>query len=421
MKNIAIIDADIVGKKKHRFPNLCCMKISSYHKNIGDTVTLKTDYENLDAYDLVYISKVFTDTVVPGEPDDKSGKNCDSICEWYADNQFLHQKNIIYGGTGFFYDKAPPLPEYIEHIMPDYHLYDEWISKAIESGSKRSECAYYIDYSIGYLTRGCFRGCSFCVNRNCKSSTCGSQLYEFMDESRPKLCFLDDNFFSHPKWRELIEPVVKSGKLFRFKQGLDERLLTEEKVIAMSEWKYDKEILFSFDNIEDEELIVSKLELIRNAAPNWKREIKFFLFCGYDKNDVYNDEFWRTDIRNLFRRIEVIGRYGCKPYVMRYEKVYESEYSSFYAVIAAWCNQPAMFSSFPFRLFCKCSGMGKAGYKKYKRDVDGYLRDGGKKYVQWTSMEHIERVFPEIANEYFDLVGCNNKCRNGSERMKDAI
>ena len=121
------------------------------------------------------------------------------------------------------------------------------------------------------------------------------------------------------------------------------------------------------------------------------------------------------------KRLSVIGRYGCKPYVMRYEKVYESEYSSFYAVIAAWCNQPAMFSSFPFRLFCKCSGMGKAGYKKYKRDVDGYLRDGGKKYVQWTSMEHIERVFPEIANEYFDLVGCNNKCRNGSERMKDAI
>ena len=34
---------------------------------------------------------------------------------------------ISYGGTGFFYDKAPKLPEEVEHDMPDYHLYDEWV------------------------------------------------------------------------------------------------------------------------------------------------------------------------------------------------------------------------------------------------------------------------------------------------------
>lgn len=31
--NIAIIDADLIGRKKHRFPNLACMKISSYYKS----------------------------------------------------------------------------------------------------------------------------------------------------------------------------------------------------------------------------------------------------------------------------------------------------------------------------------------------------------------------------------------------------
>ena len=60
MSKIAIIDADIVGKKKHRFPNLCSMKLSAYHKKMGDIVTLKTDYDNLDIFDKVYISKVFT-------------------------------------------------------------------------------------------------------------------------------------------------------------------------------------------------------------------------------------------------------------------------------------------------------------------------------------------------------------------------
>lgn len=132
---IAVIDADIIGKKKHRFPNLCCMKLSAYHKSIGDSVTLKTDYDDLDQYDHVYISKVFTDTEIPGEPKDKSQKTSENITEWYRDNAFLKRGNITYGGTGFFYDKAPPLPNHIEHIMPDYHLYDDWVEKCVSGGA----------------------------------------------------------------------------------------------------------------------------------------------------------------------------------------------------------------------------------------------------------------------------------------------
>ena len=96
---IAIIDADLVDRKKHRFPNLVCMKISGYHKQSGDTVILKSDYNDLDEYDKVYLSKVFTDTAVP--------------------EGILTLPNLNYGGTGFFYDKAPPLSTEIEHHMPD--------------------------------------------------------------------------------------------------------------------------------------------------------------------------------------------------------------------------------------------------------------------------------------------------------------
>ena len=114
---VAIIDAEIVGKTKHRFPNLCSMKLSAYHKSKGDEVVLKTDYENLAEFDKVYISKVFTKTYVPEE--------------------VLTMSNVEYGGTGFFYDKAPPLPSEIEHIKPDYHLQDEWVEEAIRQGGKK--------------------------------------------------------------------------------------------------------------------------------------------------------------------------------------------------------------------------------------------------------------------------------------------
>lgn len=385
------------------------MKISAYHKKLGDTVILKTDYNNLDVFDKVYISKVFTDTEIPGEPDDKSQKNCENIAEWYANNEFLKQSNIEYGGTGFFYDKAPPLPDEIEHIMPDYHLYDEWVQRAIDSGKKRSEFTYYLDYSIGYLTRRCFRGCYYCVNRNYKCAIGASVLSEFMDESRPKLCFLDDNFLSYPKWRELIEPVIQSGKRFQFKQGLDERLLTKDKILEISQWKYDGEVIFAFDNIEDKDIIISKLKLIRETVPDWKRELKFYVFCGCDRNGIYDEAFWHNDIQNLFERIDILSQFGAKPYIMRFEKAYESEFSSFYAAVAAWCNQPSIFNTFTFRLFCQCRGMRRNGYKLYKRDIETYLKEIGVKGSEWRAMEQVETLFPEIAEQYYDFTGKSNR------------
>ena len=380
---IGIIDAEIIGKTKHRFPNLCCMKISSYHKQKGDDVTLLLSYNDLNDFDKVYISKVFTKTPIP--------------------DNVLTLSNVEYGGTGFFYDKAPPLPYDIEHSMPDYHLYDEWVNEKINNGVKRNEFIYYLDYSIGYLTRKCFRGCEFCVNRNYKGAEQASPLSEFMDESRPKLCFLDDNFFAYPKWKDLIQPVIDSGKRFQFKQGLDERLLTKDKILEMLQWKYDGDVIFAFDNIEDKYLIMSKLELIRRTVPQWKRDLKFYVFCGWDKSEKYDDVFWEKDITDLFERITILRAYGAKPYVMRFEKVYESEYSSFYAAVAAYCNQLAMFNSFSFGLYSKCAGMKRSDYKKYGRDIDRYLYEVGTKGSTWRSMEMVSNKFPHISEKYFDI------------------
>ena len=48
--------ADVDG---HNWPNLCLMKLSAYHKGRGDTVEM---WRPEGWYDLVYKSRVFTDT-----------------------------------------------------------------------------------------------------------------------------------------------------------------------------------------------------------------------------------------------------------------------------------------------------------------------------------------------------------------------
>ena len=75
-----------------------------------------TTYDATDQYDKCYISKVFTATPVPDD--------------------ILDRHKVVCGGTGFYYDKAEPLPYDIEHIMPDYNLYDAWIDDMIRGGRK---------------------------------------------------------------------------------------------------------------------------------------------------------------------------------------------------------------------------------------------------------------------------------------------
>lgn len=382
--NIAIIDADLIYRAKHRFPNLACMKLSAYYKSHGHNVSLKLDYNNMDQYDKVFISKVFTDTEVP--------------------NDVFTLSNVEYGGTGFFYDKAPKLPEEIEHIKPDYDLYADWVADKLTSGGKRKDFTYYLDYSIGFLTRGCFRGCSFCVNQNYKKCEAHSPVFEFMDERRPKLCFLDDNFFACPQWKELIADVKATGKRFQFKQGLDERLLTDEKIHELMSWNYDGDYIFAFDNIEDKPLIVSKLKRIRELYPTTKKHFKFYVLCGYDRNGKWDEDFWRQDIADAFDRIKTLAQYGALPYIMRYEKCYTSNYDGIYTTLAGWCNQPSIFHKFSYRDYCRCKGMGDKNYAKYKRDFEAFLNEVGKKGSAWRYMEQLENIYPDIAEQYFDFI-----------------
>lgn len=352
--NIAIIDADIVGRKKHRFPNLACMKLSGYYKELGNDVILKLDYDNLDQYDKVFISKVFTDT--------------------YIDEEILNFPNVEYGGTGFFYDKAKPLPVDIEHHFPDYHLYDKWTEEKISNGEKEKQFEYYNNYSIGFTTRGCIRQCSFCVNKNYKQCNLHSPIEEFLDKNRKYICLLDDNVFACKDWKSVFDSLNNSGKRFQFKQGLDERLLTDEKCEILFNSKWIGDYIFAFDNIKDKDIIIKKLELIRKHT---YRRCKFYVFCGYNhlNPEHYDKEFWERDIDELFQRIEILSSYQCLPYIMKFKDFELSPYRGTYINISAWCNQPNIFEKMTYNQFCEVDNKRKGGRSATWRYYEKLLED----------------------------------------------
>ena len=375
---IGIIDADLIGREKHRFPNLACEKISGYWKDKGAEVHLLMDYQFPEDFDHIYVSKVFTDTPCPSLPTD--------------------DERIHIGGTGFFFDKAPELPYEIEHHMPDYDLYNEWIESevcraetdAAKNGQVFKKSAFmvqfkeYTDYSIGFITRGCFRKCKFCVNQKYDRVFVHSPLEEFYDPSRKKICLLDDNFFGCPQWKPALQQLIDTGRSFKFKQGLDERLLTEEKCQLLFNSNYDGDLTFAFDNIADYDLIHSKLKLIRKYAPT--KSIKFYVLVGFESTDA-------VDIANAFKRIELLMQYKCLPYIMRYQDKNrtpwkDSDYKGMYVCLARWGNQPSIFKKMSFRQFCEAN---QATYKS-----EGLC-------APMQALTNFENQHPEIAKQYFDL------------------
>lgn len=373
---IGIIDADLIGRQKHRFPNLACEKISGFWKEQGADVSLLLSYDYIGDYDQVFISKVFTDTEVP---------------QWLHENDSVHL-----GGTGFYFAHAPNLPDEIEHHMPDYHLYDEWIASEVErakdvKGEEFNEERFmtqfkeYTDYSIGFLTRGCFRKCKFCVNQKYDHVFQHSPLEEFYDPTRKKICLLDDNFLGCPSWRELLQVLIETKKPFKFKQGLDERLLTHEKCEILFNSRYDGDFTFAFDNIQDYNLIHEKLKMIR--AHSSTTRIRFYVLCGFNGTDA-------ADIEDTFKRIELLFNYRCLPYIMRYMNKNEtpwkcSPYAGLYTSIARWCNQANLAKKMSFRAFCEAN---QALHK-----TDGTL------CAPMKAMTSFEAEHPDIAKKYFDI------------------
>lgn len=356
---IGLIDADLMDNGT-RHPNLALMKIAGFYKDQGNEVKLiYKNYFEVDNYDRVFISKVFSFTEVP---------------KWV-----LERPHVKYGGTGFFADGGENLESKIEHYMPYYDLYKEFIDEQLKKGKSRKKYADYLDYSIGFTTRGCFRKCSFCVNKKYDKVYRHSPIVEFLDDSRPYIYLWDDNILAFPEWEEILDDIEATGKPFQFRQGIDLRLMDDEKARKFNNVKYQGDFIFAFDHIKDKDTIIDKVQL-------WKRYsskiCKMYVITGYDSQD-------EKDIKTVFERIKILMRYGSLPYIMRYEAYKNSKFKGMYVQLARWCNQPNFFKKKSFREFCEAN-------QKYHSNQQTNC-------AAYQSMLDFETLFPEIAKEYFDL------------------
>lgn len=291
--------------------------------------------------------------------------------------------------------------------MPDYHLYDDFVS--VMENVKSSDAYYkdYKEYSIGFLTRGCFRRCPFCVNKLERKAMPYSKLSDFLDNEidettgklkRPYIYLWDDNFLASPYWEQLLDELIATKRPFQFRQGLDERLLAqhkrgEEMAKKLASANYHGDFIFAFDNWFDRKLIVKALKIWKHYCP--KKETKFYLFCGFMQTETDYKKF-QLDIAEIFMRICVLMRFGCLPYIMRHESYKHAPISNIYVQIARWCNQPGFFRNLSFWQFC------------YKNQTFWEEHTLGREHMR---LKSYDEFLQDYNNGYYDEIGLTTPLR----------
>ena len=302
MARIGLIDVD----GGHRFPNLALMKISAWHKGIGDTVEW---YEPMFSghFDKVYMSKVFSFS-----PDYDFPIDADVI-ERGGTGYCI---SLVNGKEVFDQSKNKNLPAEIEHIYPDYSIYPE-LTK---------------DTAYGFLTRGCPRGCDFCIVEK-KEGRCSVKVADLSEfwRGQKNIVLCDPNILACKDWRELLQQCIDSKAWIDFNQGLDIRLMTEEKAQMLSSMKI-REVHFAWDRYEDKDKILPKLKLYADVAklrPHGHNAI------------VYTLVNFSTTFEQDLDRIYTLRDMGYWPYVMIYDKAHSEKK---YRLLQRWVNMRSVFA-----------------------------------------------------------------------------
>ncbi len=252
---VAVHDADMehlnTKRRQKTFPNYALMKISEYHKSLGDTFEW---WIPNGEYDRVYSSKVFSFT---------------------PENPYL-PADVIKGGTGYGLFSA--LPPEIDDMFPDYSLYPA------------------CDYAIGYITRGCPNHCRWCVVPRKEGAIKPYRTWQqLVRPDTDKLVLMDNNILACDYGIKQLESLIDSGYRIDLNQGMDARLVTDDIAQILSKLKWIKYLRFSCDTTTQIEHIQKTAEMLG------KRGIKPYRLFIYllVTEDLDNAEYRVEQLKKL--------------------------------------------------------------------------------------------------------------------------
>lgn len=276
-----------------KIPNFALMKVSAFHKNLGDPVSWYSDMWS-DNFDMVYCSKIFTFTPMPN----------------------MLNNNCFCGGTGF--DIKDKLPKAIEYVEPDYKLYPE------------------LKTAIGFLTRGCIRRCKECFVPEKEGDIKPYRDIEQVLQGRSTVVLMDNNVLASEHGIKQIEKIIKLKVKVDFNQGLDCRLIDNTMAKLLSRVKWLAPLRMACDNMSMIGPVRKATELLR-----WHN-------CQPVKYSVY---VLIKEIETAIERLRFLKGMHLDPFVQPYINKAGDEPAKKLKKLARWVNKKQIFRSTPWETY----------------------------------------------------------------------
>ena len=296
---IGLIDVD-----GHNFPNLALMRISAYHKSIGDYVEWWQN--DFIYYDIVYMSKIFSDAY---SADVQEPLNCGKVVKGGTGYAISLQN----GKEVFNKDIHTNLPDEIEKMFPDYSIYPQF------------------DFAVSMTSRGCPRGCNFCHVAE-KEGRCAAKVADVSDfwNGQKEIRVLDPNItaLKEQDKRDLMKQYLETGAMIDFTQGLDIRLLNDADIADINKMRL-RTLHFAWDNPND-----NLEERFKSFAAQFRRKSNIgMVYCLTNFNSTIEQDLYR---------IYTLRDMGYDPYVMVYNK---PDAPKEIRRLQRWCNNKFIFRS----------------------------------------------------------------------------
>lgn len=265
-------------------PNLALMRLASYHREIGDRVTVTrslTRELGEPRPDIVYGSAIF----------DSSSRHVADFRKQFPD--------AIIGGTGSGNWRT------VEDVIGQ-----EW---------KRADYSDHQDFdaSLGYTMQGCRFKCEFCVvpAKEGKPRPTSTVMDIWRGNEHPrKLLLLDSDFFGQPEdaWRERINEIRAGGFRVCLEQGINIRTITDDQAVALASIEYRctgfkrRRLYCAWDRLRDERRFFEGVDRLERAGVP-PRHLRAYMLIGHDPEETIKSRLYR------FNRM--VGR-GIEPYPM---------------------------------------------------------------------------------------------------------